>query len=63
MLLPGPGHYEARQLIGANDTRMFTIGEKLPQNQDNGYPGPGTYDPLVNLTKETSPAKTISSGC
>jgi hypothetical protein len=47
-------------LIGGEDSRRFTIGEKHLLSSENRVPGPGTYNPLDHLIRENSPAQSIS---
>ena len=54
---PGPGYYEMKASL---DGHTYTIGEKHHPHPDNGFPGPGTYDPRDTITKLNSPGKTIS---
>lgn len=59
--LPGPGGYEKHDEFGKNALK-YSIRGKSPEQRDNGYPGPGTYEQDVSAVKDKLVSYKLGSG-
>ena len=52
---PGPGHYDKHDHFGKNAV-TYSMRGKPAETKDNGNPGPGNYDAIINAIKERAAA-------
>lgn len=61
--VPGPGNYDIKSVFenSINECRGNTLVGRRPQSGKENYPGPGSYQPVTNQSKQRVPSAKIGT--